>query len=88
MAKKKSAKKAKKPVKVASAPDPAKYNHIINRPFRAAVTKAGGIAKLALALGVSRQAIHKWEAIPDRFAVRVEELYKIPRAEVAPHLYK
>lgn len=55
--------------------------------FEAAKEAAGNLPKLAKALGVSRQALYKRTTIPDRFAKQVEELYGIPRAEIAPHLY-
>lgn len=55
--------------------------------FRRALEAAGGYPQLAEALGISRQAAHKWDSVPDRFAVKLEELYGIPRALTAPHLY-
>jgi hypothetical protein len=85
MTKKKTAPKAK----AATAPEPEKkFNDVKNLPFRKALQLAGGYTKLASDLGVSRQMAHRWEAIPDRLALKVEELYGIPRQETAPHLYK
>lgn len=77
-----------KQAKVAIAPKPAKkFPDVINKGLRQALEAAGGYPQLGKALGVSRQSVHKWEAVPDRFAVTVEQLYGIPRAIVAPHLY-
>lgn len=56
--------------------------------LRLAVEKAGNEAKLAKALGVSRQIVNRWTKIPDRFAPAVEQLYGIPREKIAPHLYE
>ena len=59
-----------------------------------AIKRAGGIPKLAEALGITRQAIYggpkqaAWTKIPDRFVVTVEKLYGIPRSVLAPHLYE
>lgn len=87
MTKKKTAKKAKR-VKAATAPEPVdKFAHIENEVFRRALEASKGYTQLAAALGISRQSVHKWDAVPDRFAVRLEELYGIPRALTAPHLY-
>lgn len=77
-----------KRAEVAKAPKPAKqFRDVVNIGLRSALEKAGGYPQLGAALGVSRQSVHKWEFIPDRFAVRVEELYGIPRHITAPHLY-
>jgi len=66
----------------------AKFAHIENGVFRRALIAAKGYTQLAEALEVSRQSVHKWDAVPDRFAVKLEELYGIPRYETAPHLYE
>lgn len=88
MTKAKPAAKAKGSSEAAPAPETNKFDHIGNIPLRKALLRAGGFTALGEALGVSRQSIHKWDAIPDRFAVQVEELYGIPRAQIAPHLFK
>ena len=63
------------------------FNYVKSIPLRRALEASGGHTQLAAALGISRQSVHKWDAVPDRFAVRLEELYGIPRALTAPHLY-
>lgn len=83
--------KQKKPgrSKVASAPrSPKTFSDVKNTLLRTALTKAGGYPQLAAALGISRQSVHKWDAIPERFAVQVETLYGIPREKIAPALFK
>lgn len=65
-----------------------KVSSVENDVFRRALLAAKGYTKLAEALEVTRQSVHKWDAIPDRFAVKVEELFGIPRHETAPHLYR
>lgn len=78
-----------KPAKAANAPKPAKqFPDVPNKGLRLSLEAAGGYPQLAKALEVSRQSVHKWEAVPDRFAVRIEQLYGIPRATIAPHLYE
>jgi len=54
--------------------------------IKSAVERAGGAAKLAAALGVSHQIVYKWVArgwAPTARAAQIEELYGIPRAELA-----
>lgn len=65
-----------------------KFPDVSNPTLRKALERAGGYPQLGAALGVSRQSVHKWEAVPDRFAVQLEQLYGIPRYETAPHLYE
>lgn len=88
MSKKSKAAKKASPPKVASAPKAGKYDHIVNIPFRKCVIAAKGFTNLANDLEVSRQAISKWEVVPERFAVKCEELYGVPRELIAPELYK
>jgi len=58
--------------------------------FAFCVRKAGGISQVAMALGVSRQAIHaNWHGrIPDKYVVQAEKAFGIPRKVLAPHLYE
>lgn len=77
-----------KPKKEKPKPKAKKFPDVKNKGLRLALEAAGGYPKLAGALGISRQSVHKWEAVPDRFAVTVEQLYGIPRNVTAPHLYE
>jgi hypothetical protein len=54
------------------------------------VMSFGGIAQIARDMGVSRQTIYaSWHgAFPDKYVVRAEKLYGIPRRYLAPHLYE
>lgn len=63
------------------------FSDVKNPELRKALAKAGGYPQLGKALGVSRQAVHGWETIPDRLAPKCEELFGIPREKIAPHLY-
>lgn len=84
-----SNKQKAKRAEVATAPKPAKtFSEIKNVGLRLALEAAGGYPQLGAALSVSRQSVHKWEAVPDRFAVTLEQLYGIPRHVTAPHLYE
>lgn len=40
--------------------------------------------ELGRRLGISKQAIHKWDEVPLRFVVMVEKITNIPREMVAP----
>jgi hypothetical protein len=79
---------SKKSGQSTAAPETPKFTEVENQVFRKALQLAGGYPQLGSALGVSRQSVHKWTEIPERFAPRIEELYGIPRAKVAPRLYK
>lgn len=81
--------KSKRAEVAKDAPKPAKkFPEVTNVGLRKALERAGGYPQLGEALGVSRQSVHKWDAVPDRFAVTLEQLYGIPRYETAPHLYE
>jgi hypothetical protein len=49
-----------------------------------------GITQIARDMGVSRQTIYaSWHGVfPDKYVVRAEKLYGIPRRYLAPHLYE
>ena len=64
------------------------FDDVADQWLRLALQRAGSREKLAEALGVSRQMVHRYTKIPDRFAVKVEELYGIPRFEIAPEMFK
>lgn len=55
-----------------------------------AIAEAGSIAKLAEALGVTRQAIYGnqrqpgWKCIPPRLAAKASRLYGIPLDQLLP----
>lgn len=58
--------------------------------FSYCVKKAGGIPKVAEKMGVSRQTIHaSWQGrFPDKYIVKAEKEFGIPRALLAPHLFE
>ena len=50
-----------------------------------AVEKAGGVRQLALKLGVTRQAIAKWQHrgwVPIARAMEIERLFGVPRQDL------
>jgi len=53
-----------------------------------AIEKAGGASELARKLGVSRQAVAQWQAVPPRQARKVSELTGVPLADICPEFYK
>lgn len=54
---------------------------------RAAVSNVGQAA-LAEALGITRQAVHKWKRVPERFLADVAKLTKVPMHDLRPDLYQ
>ena len=56
-------------------------------PLRAAIIAAGGLTKLAVAIGITPQAIVKWKRIPAGRIVAIEKATGIPREQLAPELF-
>lgn len=52
-----------------------------------ALDRAGGVAKLAEALGITSQAISQWRQVPHERVLAVEKITGIPRYELRPDLY-
>ena len=52
-----------------------------------AIAAAGGVSKLAEALGVSPQAVSQWEEVPPLRVLTVERASGVPRHELRPDLY-
>jgi len=55
--------------------------------LREALRRAGSPAKLAEKLGVSRQAVSKWESVPTRHIIEIERLTGVHRSLLRPDLY-
>lgn len=52
-----------------------------------AIQQAGGVGKLAEAVGVSGPAISQWEEVPGNRVIAVERATGVPRQELRPDLY-
>lgn len=52
-----------------------------------AIQSAGGCAKLAEALGVTRGAIYLWKRVPAERVIPVERATGVPRQQLRPDLY-
>jgi hypothetical protein len=63
------------------------YEADMNEGLREAVLAAGGIRALGRALGMSHQAIAKWDLVPASRLVEVERLTGVPRDRLRPDLY-
>lgn len=48
--------------------------------------KAGGVTKLARALGRNHATLLGWTRVPDRHLIRVSEITGVPTAELRPDL--
>jgi DNA-binding transcriptional regulator YdaS (Cro superfamily) len=53
-----------------------------------AIKAAGGIARLAEAIGTTKQAVHQWYMIPLNRVWAVEKATGIPHAELRPDYFK
>lgn len=49
--------------------------------------KYGGYAALAVRLGLTRQAVWKWKAIPLKYVPLIAEDTGIPREKLRPDIY-
>lgn len=38
-------------------------------------------------VGISRQAVHKWPAVPIRFVGKIELLTGMPKSQILPHTF-
>jgi len=56
--------------------------------IREAASKVGGVPRLARKLGVSRQAIYQWTAVPVERAAELERVTGIPRRRLRPDLFR
>jgi len=48
----------------------------------------GALTKLAAELGISGQAVHKWEVVPLQRVLEVERALGIPRRELRPDIFR
>jgi DNA-binding transcriptional regulator YdaS (Cro superfamily) len=53
-----------------------------------AIRRVGNASKLAEKLGVSRQAVSKWEGVPTHHIIAIERLTGIHRSLLRPDLYE
>jgi DNA-binding transcriptional regulator YdaS (Cro superfamily) len=54
--------------------------------LRRAIRAAGGYARLAAGLGISRQTIYLWKRVPEHWIIEIERVSGIPRHELRPDL--
>jgi DNA-binding transcriptional regulator YdaS (Cro superfamily) len=53
-----------------------------------AIKAAGGITRLAKALGISPQAVYWWEMVPPERCLQVAEISEIPEHVLRPDVYR
>lgn len=52
------------------------------------IAKAGGCSRLASGLGLKSHAtVLRWKKVPDKYLVRIEATFGIPREELRPDLF-
>ena len=56
-------------------------------PLQEAVKRAGGVAKLAKAIGLTRAAIYLWKRVPAERVIKVEKASGVKREKLRPDLY-
>jgi DNA-binding transcriptional regulator YdaS (Cro superfamily) len=59
----------------------------MNEGLRQAIERAGSQNKLAQLLGITHQAVNKWQIVPVHHLIRVERLTGVHRALLRPDLY-
>ena len=59
------------------------------RAIKKAIKQAGGPGKVAAALKISRQAVHKWDRCPveNLTALKLEEMSGVSRYELRPDVF-
>lgn len=51
-----------------------------------AIATAGSLRKLGDIVGLTRQAIHAWDDVPEDHAVKISEALGLPLEQLCPHL--
>jgi len=59
----------------------------MNAGLRWAIEIAGSQVKLAKLLGISHQAINKWQTVPTRHLIAIERATGVHRSLLRPDLY-
>jgi len=52
-----------------------------------AIKRAGGAPVIARELGLTRQAVNKWDEVPSKHVLAIEKLSGVTRYELRPDLY-
>ena len=61
---------------------------VMDNGISLAVGKAGSQAALAKVLGISPQAVSRWEKIPVKRALKIEQKLGIPRHQLRPDIWE
>ena len=57
------------------------------RALKRAIKAAGGLAGIAVPLGISMQAVSQWDEVPPLRVLSIERISGISRHELRPDLY-
>jgi len=60
----------------------------MNAGLRWAIEIAGSQVKLAKLLGISHQAVNKWQSVPTRHLIKIEQITGVHRSLLRPDLYE
>ena len=60
----------------------------MDQGLQQAIDAAGSISELARRIGLARQAVQQWQAVPAHQIIAVEKATGVPREELRPDLYR
>ena len=60
----------------------------MNQGLKQAIERAGSRNKLARLLGISHQALNKWQDVPARHIIAIERVTGVHRSLLRPDLYE
>lgn len=63
------------------------YHSCMENIVREVAKRVGGVPELARRLGISRQAIYQWEAIPAEKVQAIAHMTGLPKAQLRPDLF-
>ena len=58
-----------------------------DKALQEAIDKAGGAARVAAVIGISRPAVSQWKRCPAERVIELSRLSGVPRSRLRPDLY-
>lgn len=63
------------------------YGRVMSSMTKIAIKRAGGAPVIARELGLTRQAVNKWDEVPGKHVLAIERLSGVTRYELRPDIY-